>query len=87
MWMLLGAVNDLLNAALSRDELYALVEGSKEALGARCAVGHILGHEGDRSAHLLCFRGSSQHLEDGGLPKTMPHRHSCKLKFRLEQSK
>ena len=29
-----------------RSELYALVEGSREAsLGARCAVGHILGHE------------------------------------------
>ena len=31
----------------AESELYALVEGSREALGARCAVGHILGHEGE----------------------------------------
>ena len=43
--------NDLLNA---ESELYALVEGSKEALGARCAVGHILGHEREIVPHIYC---------------------------------
>ena len=36
----------------AESELYALVEGSREALGARCAVGHILGHEGEIVPHI-----------------------------------
>ena len=38
----------------AESELYALVEGSREALGARCAVGHILGHEGEIVPHIYC---------------------------------
>ena len=37
----------------AESELYALVEGSREALGARCA-GHILGHEGEIVPHIYC---------------------------------
>ena len=38
----------------AESELYALVEGSREALGARCAVGHILGNEGEIVPHIYC---------------------------------
>ncbi|OLQ06849.1 Retrovirus-related Pol polyprotein from transposon TNT 1-94 [Symbiodinium microadriaticum] len=38
----------------AESELYALVESSREALGARCAVGHILGHEGEIVPHIYC---------------------------------
>ena len=38
----------------AESELYALVEGSREALGARCAVGHILGHEEAIVPHIYC---------------------------------
>ncbi|OLQ14104.1 Retrovirus-related Pol polyprotein from transposon TNT 1-94 [Symbiodinium microadriaticum] len=50
-----GRVSSNLFALSSAEsELYALVEGSREALGARCAVGHILGHEGEIVPHIYC---------------------------------
>ncbi|OLP83961.1 hypothetical protein AK812_SmicGene35223 [Symbiodinium microadriaticum] len=54
----------------AESELYALVEGSREALGARCAVGHILGHEGEIDPHIYCDSEAAVNISkmEGGCP-------------------
>ena len=38
----------------AESELYALVEGSKEALGVRCAIGHILDNLVSLKPQIFC---------------------------------
>ena len=76
----------------AESELYALVEGSREALGARCAVGHILGHEGEIVPHIYCDSEAAVNISKmESLRKLRHYRYpwlvSFRRKFRPEQSK